>query len=816
MAAQEVDLNDPNANQESQDTESSEESTPSESGLKQKIIAFLASALQPILTPMVQRFPALVMLKHNKKALFALIGGAVSVLLLIISLIVFIFSDDEPEPSPPPPPPPKTTKISQAPQVEQLSKKGNVDESELGQMIKKANILYEQGDKLEALDLFEHIAIFSQSLAGYNLGVIKLKEKEYEQALQSFDMAIASGEDVAVSAINAAYAAHKLGREDLVDYYVGISSSHLFESNTAPFYSFLYSLIDVYKGFYFESFSSLLNPNSQAYKAHNNRIAARIFTLFNDDYNALAMLKKTPTKKDNLAIAQLHARVGEYKQARQYIYEYLNTFAKDPYALMSLQLIELKLGNFKESVSVLNRMMRQDEKNPDLNLYPIRVKLKEELFDIHKAQENFWNRKFEHEQILGYKILYYYAPFRIFDAKQNLEVIQEGGMHLKINNIELAKSTLGEGSGIARVNQNITLALREVNQNNIRKAQEFMLKALSIYPNHAILHYNMGVLYAQAGDYDNAYTHFLRAYHLDSNDVLSGLFAVIAGRLTYRNVDRILSSISADFSDISFESNEQRAFLLSFLRYLNNVPIEDFAWMGDFNKPVYHALKSAYSLAKQDPAMIMQGFETLQRIYPKDVVANVMYELSRFYKRDLKEVALELNELYYKKDLDMSSIYFGASLARELYIYTSFITGTLLTIEPEIEHKLLSTNESNAGILQVLGLLNIYSGHFEKAFVYYNTLIDDLKEDDPQTRFLGAVAALGAGRHENAVALLQISKMESVTNLESKFALGLLYQEAKNFKAARDHYEQVSSSDFVSEYFDFDIDTNPMLREGSL
>ena len=48
MAAQEVDLNDPNANQESQDTESSEESTPSESGLKQKIIAFLASALQPI------------------------------------------------------------------------------------------------------------------------------------------------------------------------------------------------------------------------------------------------------------------------------------------------------------------------------------------------------------------------------------------------------------------------------------------------------------------------------------------------------------------------------------------------------------------------------------------------------------------------------------------------------------------------------------------------------------------------------------------------------------------------------------------------
>ena len=802
MAAQEVDLNDPN-----QDTESSaqaEQDSEQKLGLGQRIAA--------LISPIAQKFPALNALKGNKKALIALIGGGVSALLLIISLVVFAFSSSEEEDMPPPPPP-KPAKISQAPQVEQLSKKGSIDESELGQMIKKANILYEQGDKLEALDLFEHIAIFSQSLAGYNLGVIKLKEKEYAQALQSFDLAIESGEDVAVSAINAAYAAHKLGKQNLVDYYVGISSSHLFESSKAPFYSFLYSLVDVYKGFYFESLSSLLNPNSKAYQAYNNRLAARVFTLFNDDYNALAALKKTPAKKDNLAIAQLHARVGEYKQARQYMYEYLNAFAKDPHALMSLQLIELKLGNFKESVSILNRMMRQDEKNPDLSLYPIRVKLKDELFDIHKAQENFWNRKFEHEQILGYKIVYYYAPFRVFDAKQGLGVIQEGGIHLKIDNIEFAKSALGEGSGIAKVNQNIALALREVNQNNIRKARDYMLKALRIYPNHAILHYNIGVLYAQVGDYDSAYTHFLRAYHLDSSDVLSGLFAVVAGRLTYRNVDRILSAISADFADISFESSEQKAFLLCFLRYLNNVPIEDFAWIGNAKKPIYHALKSAYGIAKRDPQMSMESFQKIQELYPKDVVANVMYELARFFRRDLKEVALELNELYYKRDLDMSSIYFGASLARELYIYTSFITGTLLSIEPELEKKLLSTNDNNAGILQVLGLLNIYSGHFEKAFVYYNTLIDDLKEDDPQTRFLGAVAALGAGRHENAVALLQISKIESATNLEAKFALGLLYQEAKNFKAARDHYEQVSSSDFVSEYFDFDIDTSPMLRE---
>ena len=160
----------------------------------------------------------------------------------------------------------------------------------------------------------------------------------------------------------------------------------------------------------------------------------------------------------------------------------------------------------------------------------------------------------------------------------------------------------------------------------------------------------------------------------------------------------------------------------------------------------------------------------------------------------------------------MNSVYFGPNLARELYIYTAFVTGALQTIEPEIEAKFLSQESDASGILQVLGLLNIYTHEYEKALVYYNTLIDEYKEDDSATKFLGAVAALGAGRHENAIALLQIAKIESDSNLESRFALGLLYREAKNFKAASDHYNKISTHNFVSEYFDFEIDSSEMLN----
>lgn len=754
-------------------------------------------------------------MKKDKMILIALILGALSLVMFILVFVVFFLTYFGEKPAedleslelhkPP-------VVIEPAPPVYQLSKKGGVDDTELGDMIKKANLFYEQGDKAEALNLFEHISIFSQSLASYNLGVIKLKEEQYDKAIASFDNAINAGEDVAVSALNAAYAAHKLNRLDLMDYYLGISYSHLHQISHQPLYSYLYSLIDVYRGFYFEGFSSLLNPNSQSYDEQNNKLASRLFVMFDDDFNALQSLKKSYDKRDNLAIALLHSRLGEYRQARQYLYAYLGSYPDDFNALMALQLVEIKLGNFKESASVITRVAQKNESA--LNTYPIRIKLKESLFDINVAQENFWNRRFEHENILSYKILYYYAPMRIFDAKGALENIQDSSLSAKVRNVQIAKSALSEGGSLSKVNQQIIFALREFGGNNLRKAKEIMREALAMYPNHSILHYNIALIYAQMGDYDNAYQHFLRAYHLDSNDVLSGLFAVIAGRLTYRNTDRIVNSISADFEDIAFESPVHKEFLLCLLRYLNNVPIEsfDFIEQSKQQNPMFYALQSIYALMQDNQELAKKSFGKLKEIFPNDAVSNIMVELTRFYKQDLKEVALELNEMYKKNAIDMNSVYFGPNLARELYIYTAFVTGALQTIEPEIEAKFLSQESDASGILQVLGLLNIYTHEYEKALVYYNTLIDEYKEDDSATKFLGAVAALGAGRHENAIALLQIAKIESDSNLESRFALGLLYQEAKNFKAASDHYNKISAHNFVSEYFDFEIDSSEMLN----
>ena len=64
----------------------------------------------------------------------------------------------------------------------------------------------------------------------------------------------------------------------------------------------------------------------------------------------------------------------------------------------------------------------------------------------------------------------------------------------------------------------------------------------------------------------------------------------------------------------------------------------------------------------------------------------------------------------------MRSIYYGPSLARELYVYVGFVTGLLRSIQEELEAKLVVETHTSNGILQALALSNIYSNDFEKAF----------------------------------------------------------------------------------------------------
>lgn len=133
------------------------------------------------------------------------------------------------------------------------------------------------------------------------------------------------------------------------------------------------------------------------------------------------------------------------------------------------------------------------------------------------------------------------------------------------------------------------------------------------------------------------------------------------------------------------------------------------------------------------------------------------------------------------------------------------LSGLLHKERKAIKEQLQVEQNDVIGVMQALAYLDIYTNNFEEAYTLYNTLIDEHNQQDTNTVFYGAVASIGANHPENAIALLELSKLIDPNNLESRYGLGLLYQQTKNYKGAAIQYENIGNNGFKSKYFSFEI-----------
>lgn len=685
---------------------------------------------------------------------------------------------------------------------------------ELSEMIQKANILYNNGRIEDALEIFNKLALYSQSLANYNLGVIKISEGHYKEAQGIFQRAIDGGDDVAISAINAAYVSYRLNNLKDFSHYLNLANSQLFNSVNTPFYSYLYGVVSYYEQNYFESLSPLLNPNSPDYQRQNDLLASQVFLMFDDDFNALKLLEKSALEEDYLALGMLYARNGDYAKAKNAITQFMHTRPTHTEATNALELVELKLRNYEESAKLLEPFSKENA--PKLP-FKIITGLNEDLFDINIAQQSFWNRKFEHRQSLQYKILFYYAPYKVFDSKEVFQILSEGDFEWGSGRIDESQDSYVRSQTISKINRDIANGLKEVYMGDLRKALKIFLNNVKTYSQHSVLYYDIGLIYAQLGDFEKAYSYFSRAYHLNNKDVLSGIFAMMSGQLVYQDTSRIASSIGLDFLNMTFRSDQERNFLADLFEYAKGgtptvMSIADEDLQSD--KSLYYAYGAIGAMANVDREKIIFFFDKLRLMQPSDLATNILYEVAQNFGRNLKDISLRFSKTFRKGNFsNLHALYYGGALVRELYIYLAFVTGNLPYVIEQLQEKLIAEEESPNGTMQALGLAYIYNQNFEKAFATYNSLIDGLKEDDVRTKFLGAVSAIGAGHYNNAVVLLQISKLDSIASLESRYALGLLYQQTGNIKSAMSLFSGIANKGFASEFFDFKIDTSDILEQ---
>ncbi|BDY13477.1 tetratricopeptide repeat protein [Hydrogenimonas cancrithermarum] len=736
--------------------------------------------------------------KQRKKVVLLLAGIGGALLLLLIALIVILATKKTPS---------KETvdadhlaqKIKSAEKIKPLA-----TPSQLEQMIQKANILYARGNKKEALNLFEQIATFSASISNYNLGVAQMRQERYEEAIGSFKKAIQNGENRCISAINAAACALHLKDKKRFEYYLQMAEAYLPDSYNSSLYSYLYALVNYYKGNYFEILSAVAHPTAKSYNKELGHLGAIGYAVFDRPLKAIDLMERGATPQDYLILGQMYAHIGDYPLAVQYLKRAVEESDLPLKSRKALALVELKNQMPRHTADLLSEL-KNDFKGKGLDIYPVKTKLSPAVYDIHAAQ-----RRYSANAILvppnAFRLLFEFAPFKVFNAAQTINYIKKGNASIYVDEEKEATKYLSRSSSISHVNLLISKAIKAAIDHHLREANAILQKALERYPNHSILHYNLGLTYAQIGNFSKAHEHFLRSYHLDSGNYLSAIFALMCEKLTGRPIPQVEQFVSDDLAQFTQPDTLQRFYRALFYFYRGNLSAAS-KWEGvkHDNRPIYLLLDILVNANQGRWEEAQKGAGKLRDRMRRDVLANLLYLHIRDRELDVKRFSVNAQRYLKEHPLDLDAVYYGSAFTRENYIALRFITGTLYPFKKRLERKLLEEMKDPAGIVESLALCDIYLKSYEEAYVLFNQLVDKYNHEDSRTLFLAAVASVGAGHTASASALLELAKLTDPNNLESRYALGLLYLEQKNYEAAIIQFGKIPNGTFQSEYFDFDI-----------
>ena len=738
--------------------------------------------------------------KQKKMIIIAAIVIAV-VLIMAIAIIFYIKLSKKEEITPP------STELIE--EKLQKNKAPTIEPSQLENMIAKANYLYANGSKKDALFLYERIAMHSEAISQYNLGVAQIKNEQYSLALKTFKKAIKNDEKRCVSAINAAVCSLHLKDEKSFHYYINLAHAYLPYELKSPLYSYYYTLINYYNNDYLEALSSLVNSTSNEYPEVQKHLKAKIEASFENNYNAIDTMTNKLNEFDDFNVALLYARVGDYTLAINHFNEAILKNIEPLKSKLALSFVKIKAGRVAEAANDISEVTAQYS-NDVYKPYPIKVELKDSLFNPTLAQKHFRESIIDSKKMI-FQEIFYFSPYKVFNANSTISYIRKGNANIFIDDVKTAQEYLQESASSSSVNVGIAKAIKKALEFKIREANADLDKLVKMKPKHSILHYNLALTYAQMGDMVNAYKHFIRSYHLDAKNYISGVFAIMSANLIGKDTTKLKQIIKYALMDE--ESSEEIELYKVLFNLGENDYIAAINWLDTTYKPrpLYIALKIiiAKKLGRLDIAQ--KAAQKLTFILPHDILPHILYLDIKNNTLEDTEYARETLKYMKKQKFHFLDLYYGPSIVRYFYVQENLITGKLFFLRKQLKRILETQTGDNKDILNTLALASFYDKAFEESYTLYNSIIDELKIRDAYTLFMGAVASTAAGHHENAIALLELSKMKDKNFLEARYALGLLYMEINNYKGAVIQLSLIDKVGFNSEFLNFDIDTDKLL-----
>jgi tetratricopeptide (TPR) repeat protein len=731
------------------------------------------------------------------KKLLMLIGASILIFILLITALIVAFSGlDEPES--------QVIELEEPKLITPPTITQKFQSSKIDSMLIKANKLYESGNKAEALKIYENIAVYNESLSNYNLGVSKMNQGLFKDAINSFKDAIANNENIAVSAINLAVCALEINDEKLFEYYIDLANAFINRDSDVNLYEFYNALVNYYRGYYIEALHTLDLSNSKYYTSQKEYLRSKILSYLHEDKEAIKAIKAVEDYDISLPLGLLHARLGEYKEAKKYLNRALVDEKNAPSTYLAISLIDLKTGEFGSAAKTL-KMLNDFNSTFVRDTYPIKTVLNPELFDINLAQNNYDLTKFFNQNSL-YQILFYFTPYKAFDPKQTIEYIRKGGLSLFVDESGIADEYLETSGIVSKANVMLSQAIFKALNNKLREANSDFLEITKLYPNHSIVQFNLALTFAQLGDFAQAYKHFVTSYHLDPSNYIAGAYAIMAAKIIGRDAKRLTKEVmdTMDADTNLDQDNIYKAMIQ--LTQGNQGALND--WLDkNHNESVLNIVFNiicAYITDRND--IVILATDKLNQKLPNDVLTNIIYSVTRFDVKNIKNYAKDIQVKFLTTKLDKGTLYGGATIIKAEYIKLLQIAG-LLNIERESIIKDLKISSDNTkDILHTLAYLSLFTGHYEEAYTIYNELVNTEKEDDANTLFLASVASIGANHPDSAIGYLELAKLTNPTYSEARLALGFLYQEVGNIDAAITQYSGLGDSKYQSQFFTFRLE----------
>lgn len=699
--------------------------------------------------------------KKKKLILFTSLG---IVLLIIIGVVIFFL-----------------TRHKEEPKKVQHTEKSNTTQSQnvkltplqIEEIIQKANLLYQRGEKQQAIALYAQI----ESISYYNMGVAKMQEESYDEAIDAFENSLRYENYTVPASINAAVASFKLGNMGRFKTYLKQAKEHLGEYISSPLYSYYYSLIAYYEGRNIEALASINAPTSNNYYKENQAMAVRIYGVMGDDSRALHHLENIPLVENELTKGLLQARLGRYSEAQISLTNATKYGTDQLKANLALALVSMKLGNYATASKIFASWAGSYEQEVS-RTYSIHVTLHPNVFLINPFQQEFFSFfKNNDLRYLG-EAIYYYAPFKIAGG----QAMMQSGVNAKL---APAVSNIAKGHLFASL-----------------KLFENMSKE---YRGSTALRYNLGLALAQAGRLEEAYKHFFWAYQLDPRNYLAGALCILTGKITNKaEVPRITSALKRDFELPTAKNTEtETARTILFLAENNWAAASRFLDVSQ-NDRLSYFLNSVIA-TKMDSSKAQFYIDQLKKTAPNDFVTKVYEIFIKDRNRSAKDFAFHAQQLLLNGDYDHESVMYGTAYAANLERNLARITGLLPTVEKRYITVLQREKAEKMLLKMRLGLIQFYEQKFSDAYVSFSDLTNNSLNADKQTLFLAALTSLALGKNSDALIFLEIIKFLYPDDREVKYGIGLLKHEARNVKDASVQYGALGDGEFASRYFDFQI-----------